>query len=190
MDGDGIPNRFDLDSDGDGASDADEGSADVDGNSIPNFVDNGTLSAIPANDQDNDDDLDGFDDPDQDGIANYLDDDSDGDGIPDRNETNADLDADGTPNFLDDDSDGDSISDLVEGDADTDGDGGPDYLQSASDLDTRDGGVEASDTIKVGTGCSISSDSRFVDPLLPMLFIIACFMIRKRRLQPQLSGCK
>ncbi len=83
-----------------------------------------------------------------------------------------------------------SISDLVEGDADTDGDGRPDYLQSASDFDTRDGGVEASDTIKVGTGCSISSDSRFVDPLLPMLFIIACFMIMKRRLQPQLSGCK
>ncbi len=64
---------------------------------------------------------------------------------------NAVVDADAIHNFLDDGSDGDSISDLVEGEADTDGGGGPDYLQSAINRDTKDSGLEASNTILVGT---------------------------------------
>ncbi len=56
---------------------------------------------------------------DKDGIPNYLDDDSDDDGILDGEEKGpdaapADTDSDGLPNFLDGDSDGDGLSDTKE----------------------------------------------------------------------------
>ena len=44
---------------------------------------------------------------DGDGVPNYLDLDSDGDGIPDSVEGQKDSDGDGIPNYLDLDSDGD-----------------------------------------------------------------------------------
>ena len=91
-------------------------------------------------------------DNDGDGIADYLDDDDDNDGIPtidedlngNGNPTDDDSDGDGIPNYLDPlDSDGDTIPDLVEdanndgnpADDDTDGDGTPDYLDLDSDND-------------------------------------------------------
>ena len=80
LDGDGFPNRFDDDSDGDGITDSFEGAGDVDGDGLPNFLDG-----------DSDGDLipdaeEGFGNADlaEDTLPNYIDDDSDGDGIPDR----------------------------------------------------------------------------------------------------------
>lgn len=78
--------------------------------------------------------------------------DSDGDGISDTDEGNADIDGDGFPNSHDDDSDGDGIPDSVEaGDdsldtrpVDTDGDGVPDFLDTDSD---GDGGFDADEIL-------------------------------------------
>jgi len=62
--------------------------------------------------------------------------DTDGDGIPDHTEgTVADSDFDGVPNYLDLDSDNDGILDSDEGIADTDFDGIPNYLDLDSDND-------------------------------------------------------
>ena len=76
-------------------------------------------------------------DPDGDGIPNYLDTDSDGDGIPDSVEGTGDVDGDGIPNYLDTDSDGDHIPDALENQQgpDTDGDGIPNYYDTDSDGD-------------------------------------------------------
>jgi len=51
-------------------------------------------------------------DADGDGIPNYLDPDSDGDGIPDGEEGTQDSDGDGVPDWLDPDSDAASEADL------------------------------------------------------------------------------
>ena len=67
-------------------------------------------------------------DTDGDGIADFIELDADDDGIPDSLEGNADTDGDGQPDYLDLDSDGDSIPDSVEAGVnpaqpvDTDGD--------------------------------------------------------------------
>ncbi len=189
IDGDGIPNRFDTDSDGDGASDASEGAADVDGNSLPNFIDSATVSSTPVNDRDNDgiaDEVEGMLDRDSDGLPNYLDIDSDADGILDLDETNADHDADGIANYLDDDSDGDLISDLIEGNADTNDDGIPDFLQSNSSNRTDATGDETASNTRVSSGgCTIGSGKGKIDPMLPLLFIVASFILWRRRLQVQ-----
>lgn len=94
-----------LDSDGDGFSDSAEGTADTDGDGIPNYLDT---------DSDNDgllDSIEGFADTDADSIPNLRDTDSDGDAMPDAwerayglNPTNAadanlDLDGDGQSNL-------------------------------------------------------------------------------------------
>ena len=68
---------------------------------------------------------------DGDDLPDYLDPDSDNDGIDDVIEGTLDTDGDGVPNYLDLDSDGDGIPDSVEiGRGDTDGDGIPDYLDN------------------------------------------------------------
>ncbi len=53
--------------------------------------------------------------PDGDSSPNYLDTDSDGDGIPDATEGTGNPDGDSMPNYLDTDSDGDGIPDATEG---------------------------------------------------------------------------
>jgi PhoPQ-activated pathogenicity-related protein len=69
-----------LDGDQDGIPDLVEGTADADGDSIPNYLD-------PDSDGDGiPDAIEGTGDPDGDGIPNYLDLDSDSDGISDRDE--------------------------------------------------------------------------------------------------------
>ena len=80
-------------------------------------------------------------------MPDYLDTDSDGDGIPDADEIGTDplnpldTDGDGVPDYLDLDADGDGIPDADEiGDdpsnpLDTDGDGVPDYLDLDADGD-------------------------------------------------------
>ncbi|MBQ9244290.1 MAG: hypothetical protein IJ165_13915 [Proteobacteria bacterium] len=89
-------------------------------------------------------------DTDGDGEPDYLDDDSDGDTIPDSVEARnggcsdnrpADTDYDGEPDYLDDDSDGNGIPDRIEAGADpahpidTDGDGEPDVVDDDNDGD-------------------------------------------------------
>ena len=69
-------------------------------------------------------------DPDDDGVPNYLDPDSDGDTLPDSVEGVGNPDGDGVGNHLDLDSDDDTLSDEIEGMGDSDGDGIPNYLDS------------------------------------------------------------
>ena len=98
-------------------------------------------------------------DLDEDGIPNYLDEDSDGDGIPDRVEAGdddaltlpVDSDGDGTPDYLDLDSDNNCISDEEESGGstpdDTDGDGVGDYADDDNDGD----GI--TDIYEIGESC-------------------------------------
>ena len=81
-------------------------------------------------------------DTDGDGKPNYLDPDSDADGIPDATEGTIDADGDGKPNYLDPDSDADGIPDATEGSIDTDADGKPNYLDPDSDHDAIPDSVE------------------------------------------------
>ena len=135
-DGDGTPNKFDLDSDADGISDVyeangtdadNDGKADgaVDANGVPASAKGGLTPP----------------DTDKDGKTDPYDVDSDGDGIPDKEEGIKDTDGDGIPDFRDVDSDGDGIPDDKEygptpgKPVDTDGDGIPDYLDIDSDND-------------------------------------------------------
>ena len=78
-------------------------------------------------------------DTDLDGIKDYQDTDSDGDGIPDSQEGTKDSDGDGIYDYRDEDSDGDRLLDKFECPelpcVDTDGDGIPDYLDTDSDND-------------------------------------------------------
>ncbi|TQV80224.1 Ig-like domain-containing protein [Aliikangiella coralliicola] len=129
----------DLDSDGDGIFDLEEGTGDSDGDGIPDYLDE---------DSDNDgipDSEEGNGDSDTDGIPDYLDTslDEDGDGIPDALEggANIDTDGDGTVDAFDSDSDNDGITDLEESGAsgvDTDGDG----IDDTFDVDAT-GGTDA-----------------------------------------------
>jgi hypothetical protein len=93
-------------------------------------------------------------DTDQDGVPDYLDTDSDGDGIDDRTEARhgecdasrppIDSDSDGTPDFRDLDSDANGIPDRDEGTEDNDGDGIP----NRADLD--DDGDMMTDSEEIG----------------------------------------
>jgi len=137
-DGDDLPNRIDLDSDNDGLSDSVEanngvGDVDTDSDGTPNYLD-------LDSDGDSFSDMDeGQADLDNDGVEDYIDNntnaDTDGDGITDGVEGLGDLDGDGVPNFLDTDSDGDGIDDIVESAGDFDNDGSPNYLDLDSDND-------------------------------------------------------
>lgn len=74
------------------------------------------------------------DDSDFDSVADYLDEDDDGDGIPTLIEGPADTDADSTPDYLDLDSEDDSVEDATEGD-DRNRDGVVDHAPSGMDGD-------------------------------------------------------
>ncbi|MEZ4403243.1 MAG: hypothetical protein R3B06_24675 [Kofleriaceae bacterium] len=103
----------------------------------------------PATDTDNDgitDAQEGIDtnvDTDGDGIPDYQDTDSDGDGIEDYREAGdtdpatppVDSDGDGTPDFRDTDSDNNGRPDGVDGAGDVDGDGQPDFADPDDDGD-------------------------------------------------------
>ena len=120
-DSDGIPNSQDLDSDNDGIPDIVEaGAADTDGDGR---VDN-------ALDSDSDGLADVFES--SFGSSSVLMD-PDGDGI---NEVDGDFDSDQLPNWLDLDSDGDGILDLIEqGGTDTNQDGQIDNYSTDTDAD-------------------------------------------------------
>lgn len=132
--------------------------------------------------------LEGNEDTDHDGTPDWLDPDSDGDGIPDADEAgNApsepmDSDGDGTPDYLDTDSDDDGIPDISEGTADVDTDGIPNYLDDDSDGDGYPDAVEA------GSGTN-PYDAQDIPNLpirwLPVAVMLlsaagACIALRKR----------
>ena len=139
-DNDTTPDYLDTDSDNDGIPDSQESGMpplsgnDSDGDGIDDAID-------VSNTGGTDNDMDGIDDDrdpvdtDGDGVADYRDEDSDNDGIPDADEGANDSDNDGTPDYRDDDSDGDGIPDADEGANDSDNDGTPDYLDNDSDGD-------------------------------------------------------
>ena len=158
-DGDGTPNRIDLDSDNDGIADVVEaGGIDGDNDGI---IGSGT-----------------FDDTDGDGWSNITDSDNGGTILSKLN-----TDSDAYPNYLDIDSDNDGIVDIIEGQlsspytapsgndandnawddafdgnaggvaialVDTDGDGKADYIDTNSDDDGGDDATEAYDIDKDG----------------------------------------
>ena len=85
-------------------------------------------------DQDSDNDgipdaAEGHGDADKDGLPNCIDKDSDNDGIADAIEKSVDFDKDGKSNMIDTDSDNDGIKDEEEGVKDFDKDGNPNYLE-------------------------------------------------------------
>ncbi|GAA3949166.1 hypothetical protein [Allohahella marinimesophila] len=119
---------FAVDTDGDGIDDDVETAlgmfpnrTDSDSDTIPDSIEIGSVSQ-PF-------------DTDGDGVIDALDDDSDNDGISDREEGSGDVDGDGILNFRDLDSDGDGVSDTAEGTGDADLDGVPDFLDRSSDED-------------------------------------------------------
>ncbi|MFT6731303.1 MAG: gliding motility-associated-like protein, partial [Glaciecola sp.] len=115
-DGDGVFDQLDIDSDNDGILDTIEAQ---------------TIVSPRLNADTNKDGLDNSFEPglapvdtDGDGIADYLDLDSDNDGIRDSVETGIDTDSDGIRNYRDLDSDNDLCNDVIEsGFTDPDGDG-------------------------------------------------------------------
>lgn len=149
----GIPNWADpaypgfVDNNIDGFNDNFDPGADSDNDGIPNFYDADFPGYIDSNGDGVNDNMD----KDLDGIPNYLDRDSDNDGIPDTIESfGVDADGDGRiDNFTDTDNDG--LSDNVDGNTsggnflrlsglglgalDTDSDGIPNYLDLDSDND-------------------------------------------------------
>jgi hypothetical protein len=103
-----------VDADGDGISDANEGTDDADHDGTANYLD-------PDSDGDGiNDAVEGTGNPDADLLPNFLDTDSDNDGIVDAVEGVADPDGDGQPNYIDPDSDGDGRSDQTEHEQGTD----------------------------------------------------------------------
>mgnify|MGYP005988530771 FL=1 len=148
MDNDGIVNMFDLDSDGDVIFDIAEAfpdsytiyDANKDGKTDTQNADG--INDVSKNDKVVNTDLDAFED--------FLDLDSDNDGILDNTENNGqaydvintDGPSDDLANYRDTDSDNDGISDEFENNggtatvpADSDGDGTPDYVDFDSDND-------------------------------------------------------
>ncbi len=157
-DNDGIPDYLDIDSDDDGIPDNIEAQT-TDGYITPSGIDannnglddayegEGVLGVIPV-------------DTDLDGLPDYVDEDADGDGVPDNIEGN-DFDQDGLPDvvWIDSDKDNDGLNDGYEGNEtidtdvnddindplanlpDTDQDGVPDFR----DTDDDDDGIETAD---------------------------------------------
>ncbi|MDF4221867.1 Ig-like domain-containing protein [Maribacter sp. M208] len=151
FDNDGVPNYLDLDSDNDGIPDIVEtgnGNLDLDGNgSIDTGESNVGTNGIPDSAEDGGTDGNGVSnvpvDSDGSGSPNYLDIDSDNDGITDTVESQSDA---SLVQSTGNDSDNDGIDDAFDTDnggsftntpENTDGDANPDYL----DLDSDDDGI-------------------------------------------------
>lgn len=175
-DADGVPNLIDVDDDGDGLDDALEGSTDVDGDGIPNVIDldsdgDGISDTLEAGGADTNVDgrLDGCPpvqangrctsggiatprSTDGDGRPDFLDADSDDDGIPDAREYGyADTNGDGrVDSALDANNDGFLDAPRMSG-VNTDGDLFADHLDTDSDADGVSDFIEAFDTNNDGT---------------------------------------
>lgn len=161
-DNDGIVDASDADSDNDGIPDTEEDggesvspSADADGDGIPNYKDaddTGVTNDIVEVDSNGDGVWDNYD-MDLDGIPDFLDLDSDNDGIPDLREVNGtDTDGDGKVDGLED-SDNDGIVDAV--DVNSAGTNG------GSGVDTDDDGID--DTFDVDQTLGTDTDGDSID---------------------------
>lgn len=144
------------DADGDGITNADEGSAEnvnTDGDDYPDWLDldsdaDGILDADEAGDKDT---ATPARDSDGDGTPDFRDTDSDGDGLTDTEELDekfaiVDSDGDGTADHLDLDSDDDTIADRHERRAAPDTDRIPNFRDKDSDDDGIPDAIEAGDT--------------------------------------------
>jgi uncharacterized repeat protein (TIGR01451 family) len=154
-DRDGIPDSVDVDDDNDGIPDTTEGTGDADGDGIPNRLDpdsdnDGIPDVVEAGGTDNNGDgiIDGFTDTDGDGLSNNVDPTTGGTPLPVPN-----TDGTGGPDYLDIDSDNDGIIDTVEAGGipnrpiDSDGDGRPDYRDMDADDDGIPDNIEAQPTV-------------------------------------------
>ncbi len=128
---DGIPDYLDTDSDDDGIADSDEADnlppaagSDADNDGIDDAFDVDATGGADANANGIDDATEPVD-TDGDGMPDYLDIDSENDGIPDAIEGTVDTDGDGVADWRDIDADNDGILDSAEGpsgmDSDVDG---------------------------------------------------------------------
>ena len=165
QDADGIPNSLDLDSDNDGIPDIIEaGGLDADNNgTVDNFVDTNNdglddaVAAVPLP----------VEDMDLDGLANFLDSDSDQDGLSDLFEAGGvDADDNGIVDNLTD-SNGDGLSDAIAATplplTDTDNDASFDFIDLDSDNDglfdlSEAGGVDADNNGQVDSFLDTDSD--------------------------------
>ena len=140
----------DIDLDNDGIPNSEEGYGDTDGDGIPNYLDldsdnDGITDVIEGGDGDLDTNGDGMIDENDVGFE-----DLDEDGMADDSEDTPqpDTDGDGTPDFLDIDSDNDGIFDVIEGgdgDLDTNGDGVIDDNDEGHKDEDNDGMSDASE---------------------------------------------
>ncbi len=178
IDGDGKPNERDLDSDGDGLPDHVEGGGNYDKNMdgiADNFLDADGDGHNDAHDPTQGGDVLTLPDTDGDGLPDFLDTDSDNDGISDTNETVGCVDADGDgklDNSTDSNNDGlaDSVNPVTGtpcGSIDSDGDGIFDHLDAT---DNSRGG---------SSSCSIAppGDS---NASLPVYLLIPAFILIAR----------
>ncbi|SNT25283.1 Por secretion system C-terminal sorting domain-containing protein [Ekhidna lutea] len=161
FDGDGLADYLDLDSDGDGLPDATEGTVDTDGDGYENYIDidsdgdgitdNREGQASSAYRAPN------LLDDDNDGLDNRYDTDNGGTVI-----TIVNTDSNGSPDYLDTDSDDDGIPDSIEG-HDADQDGVADRTAIGSDLD-QDGLDDSFDTVTSGnSGNSTGSNAAVIN---------------------------
>ena len=199
-DGDGV-----LTADEDRNQDGDFSNDDLDGDTIPDYLDandqDGPLGDIDQDglqnqieeevgsdpfDPDTDDDGIGDaievgdpanpTDSDDDGLMDFEDPDDDGDGIPTRDETSADIDGDGVPNYLDEDSDGDGLLDKDElGDEDCDS---VDDWADVKDEGFCDAGEVEPNVIRNTGGCACNVGS---GPRSGWVFFAAVAFLARRR---------
>jgi len=183
-DGDGIPNELDLDSDGDCIPDHIEGGgkndADRDG-FTDNFVDIDGDGLHDEHDADQIGNILPIPDSDKDGVPDFLDTDSDNDGVSDTNEANG-LDAD--ENGLCDDSEDrnqDGLADSVHPSSgaplnftDSDNDGIFDHL------DADDQNI-IQDCINCGQGCSLAESGSSNINIIWLLIPAVLLLVRLRR---------
>lgn len=175
-DGDRLPNELDLDSDGDCICDILEaGGTDEDRDCVADsFID---LDGDGLND-DQDPDQGGvplpITDTDKDGTPDFLDPDSDNDGVADTNETIGAMDVDGDGIHDDsEDRNGDGLADSCHpetgaaiGFLDSDGDGIFDHLDSNDSTEQGNG------------GCSIAATG--VNTSMPLYLLIPLFIVTRR----------